>query len=133
MAFLDEIGLTELWSRVKSEDAKLAAADLRFELVSRAGTDAETQTITFSFTPKIWGLIATITPNSDGDQLRLGSNMFIAPWGVVPPLDRYGDTPLYIGSTYFHTLVYSGNSVTFGNNNGDYNKSGYTYYYFAIG
>ena len=56
MAFLDETGLAELWSLIRAEDAKLAAADVKIATGSYAGTylygETNAISLTFDFVPK---------------------------------------------------------------------------------
>lgn len=55
--FLDEAGLAELWSLIRAEDERLAAADVKCAVVSYVGTGAagkaNATSVTFDFVPKI--------------------------------------------------------------------------------
>lgn len=126
MAFLDETGLAELWSLIKSADAKAA----KIETGTYTGTGTNTASLTFGFEPKfVW--------IHDGDGLwyeyqseSLNGNLpFIWVQGQTE-IQRSGrDESMVI------TITQNGNTLSWSMVSGfsPFNSSGTTYYYLAIG
>lgn len=91
------------------------------------GTGTENRSISFSFTPDIWGVYAV---KSSGDSIELSSLGNTIPWGIDGPMYMCVTTGV---STVSASVVYSGNSVTvWGPPNQAHNYQGYTYYYYGM-
>ena len=137
MAFLDETGLTELWSLIKSNDAaaitsavsQAVAKDMKVESGTYAGVGSSKKTITFSGTPQIVMLMS----RSGDHGVRPASNGgWMYDYGGY--LITNGQTKVYADTTPINVSC-GGNSLSI--DAGDYtlfgmNASGNTYKYIAV-
>ncbi len=132
MAFLDENGLAKLWSLIKAEDEKLAAADVKIATGTYVGTgkygSKNKNSLTFDFEPKI----VHIAPDGNGTNIHGGEFMigtgsysttgsYTSAFGQVAAFDKNTLT-----LTWYHNIN-GGTAV------GQLNVSGVTYRYVAIG
>ena len=91
-------------------------------------------TLTFSFTPKMWGVYARFVPFGQTEMPdSIYSYVYTFPWGV----EAMPQTPTDNNVTVFsdQKISYSGNTVTYYgiSANNQMNDEEINYYYFAIG
>ena len=162
MAFLDEVGLAELWSLITAKDNALAASDVKIASGSYIGTgtygSSNPSSLTFDFEPKVVMLFDNlgklmneygVSSNSQScvgvcSALTTeftafnGNRVF---WGGVATSGSYSASTQYKISADRKTIYWMnrGKEVTYNNFSeynataAQYNVSGTTYYYFAIG
>lgn len=84
--------------------------------------------LTFSFTPKFWGILTSYEPGVPYDRFRPIPDRILLPWGETLKNPSSGDEEMVIPS-------YDGNKVSWYSNRGQdaqCSSNNYVYYYFAI-
>lgn len=146
--FLDEAGLEALWGRIKAADESVLAKDVKIEIGSYTSTGvygaSNPNTLTFGFTPKIWGVYRVTrdfyNPKDGGTGCFTYPVFCFFKWGQT---SRDGETGIfYNGSLQGNRLMmsYSGNTVSWYSDAGTFQQLNaadtcctFIYEYFAIG
>lgn len=129
LARLDENGLAELWSLVKAEDSKNAKIVTgSYEGDGGSGSGSPTS-LTLPFVPKVVFIAVGENLLSKGYEAWLG--MLLEDFGVAVG-NKYDTTGVGVVS---QTIAEWGTTVKWYSSfpGWQYNSSGYTYYYVAIG
>lgn len=127
MAFLDEVGLAELWSLIQAEDENLVASSVKIATGSYKGTgtsgSSNKNSLTFDFKPKV---VFIVCDGGSGSSL-IPVTMYV--WGGTR---MAVDLAASISES---TVTVSGNTMSWygGSANSQLNRSGDTFRYVAIG
>lgn len=135
MAFLDEVGLAELWSLIRAEDANVVAEGVKIATGSYTGSgtagSSNKNSLTFDFEPEL----IFISGNWGANYMKTGPHILHVRSGKYlcnPGVNNYECKGLIESSGNTVYWYESGNSTS-GNPQAQGNYGGYTYQYIAIG